>query len=204
LECSPSTYPCSIREPASASLDCHYFRHEDDQAYVHILSQLLTTLDHLPHPEGPVSWAYLGLPPPFFPHRWPRVARSTELPYKEFPAWGDMLVAGEDVPRDSALALYQASLRAQLGDPARFLAEYAKEAKLQTRGWLNSWTQVEYHQMYPSERAALYPSTPPDWAEWAVPSRMYVPLPPSLTYVGSGLLAGNPHIWAVFYTEWVV
>jgi hypothetical protein len=71
-----------------------------------------------------------GSPPPFHPHRWPRVARSTELPYKEFPAWGDMFVAGEDVPRDSALALYQASLRAQLGDPGRFLAEYAKEGKL--------------------------------------------------------------------------
>jgi hypothetical protein len=196
--------PCSIRVPASASLDCHFLRYDDDQSYVHRLAQLLTTLDHLPRPEVPVSWAYLGLPPPFLPHRWPRVARSTELPYKEFPTWGDMLVTGEDVPRDSAHALYQASLRAQLGDPGRFLAEYAREAKLQARGWLVSWTQVEYHQMYPSERAALYPSTPPDWAEWAVPSRMYVPLPPSLTYVGSGLLAGNPHIWAIFFTEWVV
>jgi hypothetical protein len=33
---------------------------------------------------------------------------------------------------------------------------------------------------------------------------MYLPLPPSLTNVGSGLLAGNPHIWAVFYAEWIV
>jgi hypothetical protein len=196
--------PCSIRVPASAPLDCHYLRHEDDQPYVHRLAQLLTNLDHRLRPEGPVSWAYLGLPRPFLPHRWPRVARSTELPYKEFPAWGDMLVAGEDVPRDSALALCQASLRAQLGDPGRFLAEYANEAKLQTRGWLISWTQVECHQLYPSERATFYRSTPPDWAEWAVPSRMYVPLTPSLTYVGSGLLAGNSQIWTVFYTEWVV
>jgi hypothetical protein len=171
---------------------------------VHRLAQLLTTLDNLPRPESPVSWAYLGLPPPVLPRRWSRVARLTEFPYKEFPAWGDMLVAGEDVPRDSALALYQASLRAQLGDPGRFLAEYAKEDKLQARGWLVSWTQVEYHQLYPSERATLYPSTPPDWAEWTVPSRMYVPLRPSLTYVGSGLLAGSSHVWAIFYTEWVV
>jgi hypothetical protein len=51
-----------------------------------------------------------------------------------------MSVAGEDVPRDSALALYQPSLRAQLGDPGSYLAEYAKEAKLQARGWLVSWT----------------------------------------------------------------
>jgi hypothetical protein len=33
---------------------------------------------------------------------------------------------------------------------------------------------------------------------------MYVTLPPSFTYVGSGLLAGNSHVWAIFYTEWVV
>jgi hypothetical protein len=66
-----------------------------------------------------------------------------------------MLVTGEDVPRDSAHSLYRASLRAQLEEPGRFLAEYTKEAKLQARGWLVSWTQVEYHQMYPSERPAL-------------------------------------------------
>jgi hypothetical protein len=64
-----------------------------------------------------------------------------------------MFVTGEDVPGKTAHALNQASLRAQLGDPGRFLAEYAKEAKLQTRGWLISWTQVEYHQLYSSERA---------------------------------------------------
>jgi hypothetical protein len=33
---------------------------------------------------------------------------------------------------------------------------------------------------------------------------MFVLLPPSLTYVGSSLLEGNSHIWAIFYIEWVV
>jgi hypothetical protein len=61
--------PCSIHVPATAPLDCHYLRHEDDQPYVNRLAQLLTTLDHLPRPESPVSWEYLGLPPPLLPHR---------------------------------------------------------------------------------------------------------------------------------------
>jgi hypothetical protein len=67
----------------------------------------------------------------------------------EFPAWGDMLVSGENVAWDSAHALYQASLLAQLGDPGRFLAEYVNEAKLQTWGWLISWGFV---WMHPSAR----------------------------------------------------
>jgi hypothetical protein len=75
---------------------------------------------------------------------------------------------------------------------------------MRAKGRLVSWTQVEFHQIFPAHRADLYPEIPSDWAEWEVPERMVVPLPPSVAYAGSRLIRNDRLAWAIFYTEWVV
>jgi hypothetical protein len=56
----------------------------------------------------------------------------------------------------------------------------------------------------PAHRADLYPENPSNWAEWEVPEKMVVPLPPSLAYEGNRLLRNDRLAWAIFYTEWAV
>jgi hypothetical protein len=92
----------------------------------------------------------------------------------------------------------------RLGDPGRFVTEFRKQARMRMKNRLVSWTQVEYHQIFPANRATLYPATPVDWTEWEVPLSMTVPLPPSLSYAGIRLLRGDLPTWAIFYTEWTV
>jgi hypothetical protein len=194
--------PCHRRVGPSAPLDCHYLRMEEEEGYAGRLSQLLLVPPD--HRGEIVSWSFLCFPSPFVPHRWPRLPRVTDFPLREFPMSGFVHVAGEAFARDSAYALYISSTTAGHGDPGRFLAEHHKEAKARNRGWLVAWNQVEYYQLYPASRLGLYPHVPPDWAQWEVSNRMYVPLPPSVVYAGSGLISNNPLVWAICFSEWTV
>jgi hypothetical protein len=50
----------------------------------------------------------------------------------------------------------------------------------------------------------MYPALPDWWAEVEVNIALAVPLPPVLTYRGSGLILGDPLNWAIFRSEWTV
>jgi hypothetical protein len=194
--------PCHTRVPATCQVDCHYLRLDEEFEYVIRLSHILSVPGHASLDRA--SWVLLAFSPPFAPYRWPILSRPTPFPRQEFAPEGEIFVSGDPLPRDSAYALYEASLVARAGDPGRFISEFRREARMRSKGRLVSWTQVEYHQIFPAHRADLYPEIPSDWAEWEVPEKMLVPLPPSLAYAGSRLLRNDRLAWAIFYTEWVV
>ena len=196
--------PCHIRLPPSSPLDCHFLRLAEEEPYVQRLTQVLAGFRKTAHSFSQVDWALLCLPAPFLPHHWPKLPRNTANIHREFSSSGEISVPGESFARDSPYALYLSSVQQKHGDPGRYLAEHRKEAKLRSRGFLVAWNQVEFHQLFPSDRAMLYPRVPADWAEWEVPISMYVPLPPVLSYAGSGLLTTDSPLWAIFFTEWTV
>jgi hypothetical protein len=47
-------------------------------------------------------------------------------------------------------------------DPGRFIEEYSEEPQKRRQGALLSWAQVEYYQVPPGIKRALYPLTPED------------------------------------------
>lgn len=194
--------PCHERVPDTCRVDCHYLRLDEEYEYVIRLSHILSVPGY--NSLDRASWVFLAFVPPFIPFRWPSLPRPTPFPRQEFASEGEIQVAGEPFARDSAYALYEASLAANAGDPGRFVAEFRKEARLRAKGLLVSWAQVEFHQIFPAHREALYPGLPHDWAHWEIPEKMAVPLPPVLTYAGSRLIRGDRLAWAVFFTEWTV
>jgi hypothetical protein len=147
--------PCHTRVPATCRVDSHYLRLDEEFEYVIRLSHILSVPGHASIDRA--SWAILAFSPPFAPYRWPILSRPTPFPRQEFAPEGEILVSGETLPRDSAYALYEASLAARAGDPGRFIAEFRKEARMRAKGRLVSWTQVEFHQIFPAHRADLYP-----------------------------------------------
>ena len=194
--------PCHTRVPPACNVDCHFLRLDEELEYVIRLAHILTVPTSFSLDRA--SWALLPMAPPYAPFRWPSLPRPTPFPRQEFAAEGVIAVPGESCARDSAYALYKASLAAGAGDPGRFIAEYRKESRLRTKGLLVAWTQVEFHQIFPGDRAALYPEVPREWGEWEVPTAMKAPLPPSLAYAGSYLIRGDRLVWAIFFTEWTI
>jgi hypothetical protein len=192
--------PCCTKIPAAWGLDCIYLRSPEEEGYTQRLGELLRNA-----PDGPtdgVSLAFVCLDRPLIPLRWPVLSRPTWDPVREFPVTGQLCVPGDDVPRDSAYALFRASGLAELGDPGRFIREYRREKRDRRRKVLVSWSQVEFFEIPTSARAALYPGLPEWWDEVEVSTAMSVPLPPILTYRGSGLIRGDPLHWAIFRSEW--
>jgi hypothetical protein len=86
--------------------------------------------------------------------------------------------------------------------PGRLLKEYRREWRHRRSGLLKSWSQTEYYDLTQHARDALYPKTPQGWSDAEVPARMFVPLPPVVTYRGSELIRGDPLHWVIFRTEW--
>jgi hypothetical protein len=70
--------PCHIRVPATAVVDCHYLRLEEEFEYVIRLSHILTTPTSSPLTR--VSWSFLAFSPPYAPFRWPILPRPTPFP----------------------------------------------------------------------------------------------------------------------------
>jgi hypothetical protein len=192
--------PCCTKIPAAWGLDCIYLRSQEEEGYARRLSELLRNPPECPA-DG-VSLALVCLDRPLVPLRWPVLSRPTWDPVREFPVTGQLCIPGDDVPRDSAYALFRASGLAELGDPGRFIREYRREKRDRRRNVLVSWSQVEFFEIPTSARGALYPALPEWWDEVEVSTAMSVPLPPVLTYRGSGLIRGDPLHWAIFRSEW--
>jgi hypothetical protein len=134
----------------------------------------------------------------------PQLSRPTWDPIREFPTTGNLCKPVDDVARDSAYALYRASGVAGLGDPGRFIREYRREKRDRRGDVLVYGSQVEFFELSAAARGSLYPALPESWAEVEVSTDMSVPLPPVLTYRGSGLILGDPLHWAIFRIEWTV
>jgi hypothetical protein len=194
--------PCSNRIPPEWGLDCIYLRYREEAGYAQRLSSLL---QHPPQMalEG-VSLELVCLERPLLPFRWPRLSRPTGDPVREFPVQGSLQIPGEDVPRDSAYALFRSSGLGGLGDPGRFIREFKREKRDRRRNFLVSWSQVEFFDIPTAARAGLYPHLPEWWAGVEVSTSMSVPLPPIVTYHGSGLIRGDALSWAIFRSEWAV
>jgi hypothetical protein len=125
--------PCSNRIPPEWGLDCIYLRYREEAGYAQRLSSLL---QHPPQMalEG-VSLELVCLERPLLPFRWPRLSRPTGDPVREFPVQGSLQIPGEDVPRDSAYALFRSSGLGGLGDPGRFIREFKREKRDRRRNF---------------------------------------------------------------------
>jgi hypothetical protein len=91
-----------------------------------------------------------------------------------------------------------------LGDHGQFIREYRREKRDSRRNVLVSWSQVELFELSAAACGSLYPALHDWWAEVEVNTAMAVPVPPVLTYRGSGLIRGDPLHWAIFRSEWTV
>jgi hypothetical protein len=80
--------------------------------------------------------------------------------------------------------LRQGSLADNWGDPGRMVAETRKEARDLTRKYAQvfPYQAVEFYQYSPDARQVLYPSINSWRAEVWVSQKIFVPLPPVLTY----------------------
>ena len=184
--------PCCTKIPREWGLDCIYLRLPEEESYARRLSALLR--QPTTGPSGDVALNLVSFARPFLPPRWPLLARPTWDPIREFPTTGHLRAPGDDVSRDSAYALFRASGVAGLGDPGRFIREYRQEKRDRRRKVLVSWSQVEFFELAAATRGSLYPALPDWWADVEVSTAMAVPLPPVLTYRGSGLIRGDPFI----------
>ena len=194
--------PCCTKIPKEWGLDCIYLRLPEEESYARRLSALLR--QPTTGPSGDVALNLVSFARPFLPPRWPLLSRPTWDPIREFPTTGHLRAPGDDVARDSAYALFRASGVAGLGDPGRFIREYRREKRDRRRKVLVSWSQVEFFELAAATRGSLYPALPDWWADVEVSTAMAVPLPPVLTYRGSGLIRGDPLHWAIFRSEWAV
>jgi hypothetical protein len=192
--------PCCTKVPPEWGLDCIYLRLPEEEIYAPRLSALLrqATLG----PTGDVALNLVCFDRPLLPPRWPQLSRPTWDPIREFPTTGHLSASGDDVARDSTYALFRASGVAGLGDHGRFIREYRREKRDRRRNVLVSWSQVEFFELSAAARGSLYPALPDWWAEVEVNTAMRVPIPPVLTYLGSGLIGGDPLHWVIFRSEW--
>jgi hypothetical protein len=183
-------------------MDCLYVRVLGEETYVRGLWKLTSPSPR--DPEEEVSKTVICGERPLLPLRWAVSRRITSKPEVQHSQRGSLNIPGEKYARDSQYALYVSSLMADHGDPGRFIEEHRKEYKNRRNGVLLSWSQVEYYQIPPRFREALYPKVPRWWGEWEAPGGMCVPLPAVLTYRGSYLIRGDPLHWCIFRTEWVI
>jgi hypothetical protein len=68
-------------------------------------------------------------------------------------------------------------------------------------GLLKSWSQTDYYDSTSHSLDSLYPKTPQGWKDAEVSVRMFVPLPPAVTYRGSEVIRGDPLHLAIFQSE---
>jgi hypothetical protein len=155
-------------------------------------------------PIGDLALNLVCFDRPLLPPWWPQLSRPTRDPIHKFPTTGHLHAPGDDVARDSACVLFRASGVAGLGDPGRLIREYRREKLDRRRTFLVSWSQVELLELSAAARWSLYPALPDSWAEVEARTAMTVPLPPVLTYRGSGLIRRDPLHWAIFRSEWTV
>jgi hypothetical protein len=193
--------PCSEKAPRGVSLDCIYLREEHEHEYVQNLVAGTAEAD-LPDTTE-VASSLLFLSKPLVPMHWsPAPQRYHGDPIQEYPQRGDIALTRDTVPRDSGYALYAAAVSGSLNPPGRLLKEYRREWRHRRKGLLKGWSQTEFYHVPQHARETMYPKTPEGWNEIDMPARMYVPLPPVVTYRGSQLIRKDPTHWTIFRTEW--
>jgi hypothetical protein len=193
--------PCSEKAPRGVGLDCIYLREDHEHHYVQNLIAGTTDVAFADSVE--VDGSLLFFEKPLVPMKWsPAPQRYHGDPISEYPQAGDVFLARDSVPRDSGYAVYAAGVAGELGVPGRLLREYRREWRHRRRGVLKSWSQTEFYNLPQHAKETLYPKVPKDWSAAEVPARMFVPLPPVVTYRGSALVRGDALHWAIFRTEW--
>jgi hypothetical protein len=193
--------PCSEKTPRGVGLDCIYLREDHEHDYVQSLVSGTSNAKVSDNTE--VDGSLLFLKKPRVPMQWsPAPQRCHGDPISEYPRGGDVFLPRDSVPRDSGYAVYAAGVAGHLGVPGRLLKEYRREWRHRRNGLLKSWSQTEYYDLAQHSRDTLYPKTPQGWKDAEVPARMFVPLPPVVTYRGSELIRGDPLHWTIFRTEW--
>jgi hypothetical protein len=193
--------PCSEKAPRGVGIDCIYLREDYEHRYVQNL--IAGTTDVGISDTVEVDGSLIFFEKPFVPTKWsPAPQRYHGDPITEYPHGGDVFLARDSVPRDSGYAVYAAGVVGGLGVPGRLLREYRREWRHRRRGVLKAWSQTEYYNLPQHAKDSLYPRTPQGWEDAEVPARMYVPLPPVVTYRGSYLIRNDPLHWTIFRTEW--
>jgi hypothetical protein len=193
--------PCSEKTPREVGLDCKYLREDHEHDYV---QSLVSGTANANVPDtAEVDGSLLFLDQPRTPFHWsPSPPRFHGDPIAEYPHEVDVFLPRDSIPRDSGYAVYAAGVAGNLGVPGRLLKEYRREWRHRRNGLLKSWSQTDYYDLSSHSRDSLYPKTPQGWSDAEVPKRMFVPLPPVVTYRGSELIRGDPLQWAIFRTEW--
>ena len=200
--------PCDLEVPSHWDLDALYFRTAEEEPYARRLGDLRPPVGAL----GPqLTPEYLALTTPLIPHRWPSPQTPCVVDFKNFSPYGDLPDPnGGEVALDSAYALHEGLMAADCGDLGRLLAEIRKEGRDLVRPYNEfvPYHMVEFYRQSPPTRHELYANIPLWWGEMWVSHRMYVPLPPVLTYRARAFLpesAGTPE-WRFFQkvleTEW--
>jgi hypothetical protein len=96
--------------------------------------------------------------------------------------------------------MYAFGVAGSLGVPGRLFKEYRREWRHRRSELLKSWSQTEYYDLKSHSRDSLYPKTPQGWSDAEVPVRMFVPVPPVVTYRGIELNRGVPLHWTILRT----
>jgi hypothetical protein len=150
-----------------------------------------------------VDGSLLFLKKPIVPTQWsPAPQRCHGDNISEYPRGGDVFLPRDSVKRDSGYSVYAASVAGNLGVLWSLLKEFRREWRHLRNGLLNSWSQTEYYDLAQPSRDALCPKTPQGWKGAEVPARVFVPLPPVVTYRGSELIRWDPFHWTIFRKEW--
>jgi hypothetical protein len=214
--------PSDKEIPLSLGLDALHWRMPEEESYGHRLARLAP----LPvrsgiRPERPaISLDLVCFRWPLIPFIWPYLPPPIESTYRNFPPKGDLAdPVGGEIALDSAWRLREGSVRAGTGDPGRLAKEVLKEARDFSRSQRNDtrgyqqfipFHMVEYYDQGVAARADWYPARPNWWASVWVSQRMFVPLPPVLTYKSGAFLtlrsteAERLFFDAVLETEWTV
>jgi hypothetical protein len=196
------------RIPAALDMDVLFYRFPSERGYCQRLSQLK------PHTgrNGKVKLSVdrICLPIPWVSGQWRDTLPLGPRHGHPFTHSGDLAdQEGSNVALDSALALWDGSLRGNTGDPGLILEEIGQEYRHAERyRLLIPWQQTEAHSMHWSKRNTLYFQAPKWWYnEWWTSPHMDFPLPPFLTYRASRLIKGgsDAEYWhTVFEADWVV
>jgi hypothetical protein len=196
------------RIPEAMDMDVLFYRFPSERGYCQRLSRLKPRTGRYGQVE--LSVDLLCLSTPWVSGHWRDTLPLDPRHRHPFPDSGDLAdPEGSKVALDSALALWDGSVRGNTGDPGRLLEEIRHEYRYAERyRLLIPWQQTEAHSMHSSQRNALYFQAPKWWYnEWWTSSHMFVPLPPFLTYRASRLIEGGNDLeyWhTVFEAEWVV
>jgi len=208
--------------PRDLGLDAIHWRMPEERNYGHRLSQLQVPSSLrgvTENTEVVVSMNMVCFDWPLVPHHWPSLPASSANSPGAFSERGDLPCMAGGPARDSAWRLRAGSIRGGTGDPGRLVKEIMKEQRDLSRHIRDDgrtyhefvpFQMVEYYSQTYAARAKWYPTRPRWWTLMWVSQRLFVPLPPVLTYRGRSLLSATAslrerkYFEAVLEAEWTV